>query len=91
MEHPAKAIEITGIFDRIGIDLVFGLPVDEEGNKGMLVITEYLSKYPYVTPIKSKTAEEISMKLWHYISEFGPPKIILSDQGTEFNISWSDT
>ena len=84
LEHPAKSLEVTGIFDRIGIDCVFGFPIDEEGNVGVLVITEYLSKYPMVFPLKSKTAEEIAKHLWSYISLFGPPKEILSDQGREF-------
>ena len=82
--HPAKALEVEGIFDRIGIDLVFGLPVTKEGYKGILVITEYLTKYPYAVPIKSKTAEEIASELLLYVSLFGPPKILLSDQGREF-------
>ena len=87
MEHPAKALEVSGIFDRVGIDLTFGLPTTNEGYNGLLVITEYLSKYPYAVPIKSKTADEIAEKLLVYISLFGPPKTILSDQGTEFNNS----
>ena len=85
MEHPAKALKVNGIFDRIGMDLTFGLPTTQEGYNGLLVITEYLTKYPYAVPIKSKTAEEIAEKLLVYISLFGPPKTILSDQGTEFN------
>ena len=64
---------------------MFGLPETKEGYKGLLVITEYLTKYPYVAAIKSKTAEEIAEKLWNYIAIFGAPKIILSDQGNEFN------
>ena len=40
-----------------------------------------------VYPIKSKEAIEIAEKLLDYIGLFGPPKIILSDQGTEFNNS----
>ena len=85
VHQPAVAIEITKeLFNRIGIDLVFGLPTTESGYKGIMVITEYLSKYPYAVPIRSKTAEEISSKLWMYITIFGPPKIIVSDQGKEF-------
>ena len=82
--HPAIAIEVNGIFERVGIDLVFGLPETAEGYTGILVITEYLTKYPYAVPIKTKTAEEIARKLFIYISIFGPPKILLSDQGKEF-------
>ena len=65
--------------------VVTGLPTTTEGFNGLLVITEYLTKYPYAVPIKSKTADEIAEKLLVYISLFGPPKTILSDQGTEFN------
>ena len=84
IEHPALALPITKIFDRIGVDLVFGLPETAEGFKGLLVITEYLTKYPYVVPIKSKTAIEIATHLLNFISLFGPPKEIFSDHGREF-------
>ena len=89
--NPAQALIITGIFDRFGIDLVFGLPETAEGYVGIMVVTEYLTKYPFARPIKSKTALEIARILWEYISLFGPPKSILSDQGTEFYNSVVDT
>ena len=54
LEHQAKAVEVTGLFDHRGIDLKFGLPESPDGYIGLLVITEYLSKYPYAVPIKSK-------------------------------------
>ena len=82
--HPALAIRITGIMDRIGMDLVFGLPETTDGYIGLFVITEALTKYPYAVPIKSKTAIEIAQKLFMYITLFGSPKEIISDQGKEF-------
>ena len=57
-DHPAIAIDPISVFDRIGIDLVLGLPVTEEKFLGILVITEYLTKFPYVVPIRSKEANE---------------------------------
>lgn len=39
-EHPAKATKITGLFDRVGMDLTFGFPESEEGYIGLLVIYE---------------------------------------------------
>ncbi|MFM7683964.1 MAG: RNase H-like domain-containing protein [Bacteroidota bacterium] len=83
-EHPALSLEVEGIFDRIGMDLIFGLPKTTEGFCGILVIIEYLTKYPYAVPIKSKESKEIARNLFQYISMFGPPKEILSDQGKEF-------
>jgi hypothetical protein len=85
VNNPANSLKVLGIFDLIGIDLVFGLPETSDGYIGVIVITEYLTKFPYVKPIKSKRAEEIAAILWEYISIFGPPKGILSDQGNEFN------
>ena len=81
---PALALPIKGSSDRIGIDLVFGLPVTTDGYKGILVITEYLTKFPYAVPIRSKTADEIAAKLWVYFSIFGPSRQIISDNGPEF-------
>jgi transposase InsO family protein len=49
-----------------------------------LVITEYLSKFAYAVPIKSKTAKEIARHLWHYFCLVGPCAILSSDMGSEF-------
>ena len=83
-EHPALALPMHGIFDRLGMDLVFGLPVTADGFKGILVLTEALTKYPYIVAIKSKSAIEIAQHFLEFICLFGPPKAILTDQGTEF-------
>ena len=72
-------------FSVIGIDLQCGFPTTSEGYKGVLVIVEYLSKYPWAVPIKSKSAKEIASKLLVYFSIFGPADEICSDLGTEFN------
>ena len=85
LNHPAIALKVTGLFDRIGIDLVFGLPETQVGFIGIMVITESLSKYPWAKPIKSKSAVEIAEVLKEYICVFGAPKTIVSDRGTEFN------
>ena len=73
--HPAIAIDPISVFDRIGIDLVVGFPVTEKKFLGILVITEYLTKFPYVVPIHSKEANEIAPRLFEYFSLFGPPRI----------------
>ncbi len=85
--NPANSLRVIGIFDLIGIDLIFGLPETKEGYIGIMVITEYLTKFPYAKPIRSKTMEEIAAVLLEFFSLFGPPKSILSDQGTNLTIS----
>ena len=83
-EHRAIAIEVNRIFDTAAMNLVFCFPETHSGNKGALAISEYFTKNPFVFPIRSKMAEEIAEKLFIYISIFGPPKVIISDQVKEF-------
>ena len=83
-EHPARSLEVPGVFHRVAMDLVLGLPVTERGHNGILVISEYLTKFPVVYPIKSKTAVETAAHLWSYMCTYGPPRELLSDQGREF-------
>lgn len=84
IEHGAKAFAVNGIFERIGMDLTGGFPESQEGYSRILVIIEYMTKVVRLYPMKTKRASEVAEHLWTWITEFGPPKFILSDQGTEF-------
>ena len=84
LDHMAKATKIDYIFQRICMDLVSGLPITENGNKIILVIVEFMSKHVSIYPMKSKSSEEVADHLWKWISLYGPPTTILSDQGKEF-------
>jgi transposase InsO family protein len=55
-----------------------------DGYYKLLVIKEYLTKFVRVYPLRSKEKEEVAENLWKWISLYGPPKQVLSDQGGEF-------
>ena len=82
--HPANAVEMTGLGDRIGIDCVWGFPETSEGYTGILVVVEALSDWPAIYPLKTKEKTEIASNLMKHFADYGPPKIIISDRGTEF-------
>ena len=84
INHSARVINPIMIFERFGADLILGLPETQEGYIGILLITEYLTKFPHGSPIKSKTAQEIAEKLFEYIALFGPSHWMLTDMGNEF-------
>jgi hypothetical protein len=84
LNHPAKATIIRNLFDRIAMDISGGFPESKNGYTKILIIVEYLSKLIKVYALKTKSAEEIAEKLWLWITTYGPPKEILTDQGTEF-------
>jgi len=80
--HPLKTARP---FDRLGIDLVGPLPLTKQGNRYLVVATEYVTKWPEVKAIPAKTALEVATFLYHdIICRHGCPRELLSDQGKEF-------
>ncbi|KAJ0177013.1 hypothetical protein K1T71_007022 [Dendrolimus kikuchii] len=70
---------------RISLDIVGPLPEAGPAKlKYILTIQDDLTKFSSAYPIRSTTAEETSECLLHYISIFGIPKMILTDQGPNF-------
>ena len=84
-DHPAKSIESKGLFDSIAMDIlqIHESDEDNQSNK-VLVMTDYFSKLVKIYPIKDKSANEVAKKLWLWISVYGAPKRLISDQGREF-------
>ena len=86
---PLKApLEITSTssraFEKLAIDVVGPLPLTENGNKFIFTMQDDLTKFSYAVPIPNHEAKTIASKLTKFITMFGIPKKILSDQGTDF-------
>lgn len=79
--HP---IPVSKVWDRVGIDLVGPLPETKCGNKYIVTLSDYFSKWPEAAPLKSKCAEGVADFLFDVFCRHGWPKIIQSDQGREF-------
>ena len=71
-------------FQRIAMDLVGPLPQSRSGNKYILVICDYATRYPEAIPLRSIDAEHIAEELVKVFSRVGVPKEILTDQGSNF-------
>ncbi|KAJ8730401.1 hypothetical protein PYW07_017439 [Mythimna separata] len=75
----------TRPFERVALDIVGPLP--EAGNdrfRYILTLQDDLTKFSTAYPITNTTAEESCECLVHFITLFGIPKMILTDQGTNF-------
>src|ERR1700743_1289594 len=78
-------IKVENAFDRIGIDYVGPLPRTRRGNKYILVVIDYLTKWIEVKALKEATAETTADFIYKgIICRHGCPKVILSDNGTHF-------
>ena len=71
--------------ERIAVDILGELPETEDGNKNILVIADYYTKWTESDPMptmEASTVAEIMVK--EFISRYGIPSKIHSDQGRQF-------
>jgi hypothetical protein len=72
--------------ERLQIDLKEYTLYKEENDdfQYQLTIVDHFSGFPWAIPLYTKTSEEVSYHLMKLFMEYGPPKILHSDNGGEF-------
>ena len=75
---------ITEPFSRIAMDIVGPLPRSRHGNRYILVVCDYATRYPEAVALKNIDAETIAEELVTIFSRVGIPREILTDQGANF-------
>ena len=73
-------------FSRIAMDIVGPLLRSRSGNKYLLVICDYATRYPEAVPLKSIDAESVAEELIKVFAQVGVPREILTDQGSNFTL-----
>ncbi len=71
-------------FTRIAMDMVGPLPMTRHGNRYILVVCDYTTRYPEAFPMRKFTAPAVASRLVELFSRHGVPMDILTDQGTNF-------
>ncbi|GFS61079.1 retrovirus-related Pol polyprotein from transposon 412 [Trichonephila clavipes] len=72
-------------FERIAFDILEPLPRTASGNKYLLVVMDYFTKWPEVYPIPDQEAPTVAEAVvQHWISRYGVPLQLHSDQGRNF-------
>ncbi|CAH1254301.1 GIN1 [Branchiostoma lanceolatum] len=70
---------------RIAIDIVGPLPKTSLGNKYVLVLSDYFSKWVEVFPMADETAATVARVIFEgWVCVHGPPERIHTDQGRNF-------
>lgn len=82
-DMPQKGIQSVEIFDIWGIDFMGPFP-SPFGNKYILVVVEYFSKWPEAEALPSNDAKVVCRFFCRLFSRFGCPKMLISDRGTHF-------
>lgn len=71
-------------FDHLIIDCVGPLPRSKLGHTYLLTVMCQVTRYPAAYPLRTITTKSVVKALTQFISVFGIPKIIQSDQGSNF-------
>ncbi|GJU87832.1 reverse transcriptase domain-containing protein [Tanacetum coccineum] len=82
-EMPQNTIQVCKIFDVWGIDFMGPFP-SSRGNKYILVVVDYLSKWVEATALPTNDARVVVKILKSLFARFGTPRAIISDRGTYF-------
>ncbi|KFD60559.1 hypothetical protein M514_27263 [Trichuris suis] len=80
---PLMNMPTGSVWHTVGID-VLQLPESKHGNKYLLVLQDYYSKWIEAQAMKDQKAETVVSKLIEIFSRFGFPKVVHSDQGPNF-------
>nr|GFB44346.1 reverse transcriptase domain-containing protein [Tanacetum cinerariifolium] len=82
-EMPQNSIQVCEIFDVWGIDFMGPFP-SSRGNKYILVVVDYLSKWVEAKVLPTNDARVVCKFLKNLFAQFGAPRAIISDRGTHF-------
>ncbi|GJS61106.1 reverse transcriptase domain-containing protein [Tanacetum coccineum] len=82
-EMPQNAIQVCEIFNIWGIDFMGPFP-SSRGNKYILVVVDYLSKWVEAKALPTNDARVVCKFLKSLFARFGTPRAIISDRGTHF-------
>nr|GEZ18816.1 reverse transcriptase domain-containing protein [Tanacetum cinerariifolium] len=104
-EMPQNSIQVCEISDFCGVDFM-GLFPSSRGNKYILVVVDYLSKWVEAKALLTNDARVVCKFLKNLFARFDAPRATISDRGTHFcnnqftkvmqmtvgenHVSWSD-
>jgi hypothetical protein len=86
MKVPLGKMPLIDIpFQRVAIDLIGPVyPASTSGNRYILSLVDYASRYPEATALKNVDAETVAEALVTMFTRIGIPEEVLSDQGSQF-------
>lgn len=82
--NPLRSITASFPMDQVAIDLMAMRDTSPRGHNYVLVVVCICTRFCWLRALQSKSAEDVARALWGIFCDFGPPKVIQSDNGSEF-------
>ena len=80
---PLQNIPIGQPWQMVAVDIL-QVPLSTNNNRYLLVIQDYFTKWADAIPLPDQTASRITTELIKFFCTYGPPQILHSDQGRNF-------
>jgi transposase InsO family protein len=86
IKAPLKPLPpVTKVWEQIAMDIVGPVTESSNGNKYILVLSDYASRFVMTIPMENQKAYTIAEHLLKKVyTKYGPPERVLTDQGTNF-------
>ena len=82
---PMKVVESGYPMERIATDILGELPKTDRGNKYILVVSDYYTKWTESFPMPNMEARTVAkIIVEEVVARFGVPAVIHSDQGSQY-------
>jgi transposase InsO family protein len=85
--HPLRTVNATYPFDHLSMDLGQIAKTSSAGHNYFLVVVDICTRYVLIRPLENKSARQVAISLYRIFTDFGIPKILQSDNGSEFKNS----
>lgn len=82
--HPQSSVSAILPMDHVAVDTLGPLPVVSHGMAYVLVLIDVFTRFIFLRAMPDKSALTVSRVLYDWFCLFGHPKVIQSDNGTEF-------
>jgi hypothetical protein len=83
--HPLSPITASDPMENIAIDTALSFPTSPRGFNVLLVVVCVFTRYVFLRALPDKTASSVAAALFCIFADFGFPKTIQSDNGTELS------
>ena len=80
---PLQNVPIGQPWQMVAVDIL-QVPLLTNNNRYLLVLQDYFTKWADAVPLPDQTASRITTALIKFFCTYGPPQIIHSDQGRNF-------
>ena len=82
--HPPSVVSADEPMGMAAIDLSLSAPKSSDGYACLVCYVDIFTGMVILRPARSKSMEEIAGVLWRIWADFGVPKVLISDNGSEF-------